>query len=213
MFNSFRVTREQAPNYELVNGKRGPGAAAEVEVAEAGAKVATKVTKTWGQRLKGWALNLIVGGVAASAGTDIYGHMNPNSAALGGGKSASTSATAGPSSATAGPSSTTASPGYAAGSGYATGTSGTGYAGGTSGTSGTGYAGGSSGTSGTGYAGGSSGTTGYTTTSGYGPATPPSIIGTTTATRAIAKRAREERALDHKLPADISSESSILGHV
>lgn len=189
MFGSFRVTREQAlNNHELVNGKRGAA-------PELAAEVAAKASKSWGQRLKGWALNLLVGGVAASAGTAIYGKVNPNSSALGGGESKSTSnapTTAG---------SPTASPGPATGSGTATGpgpATGSGY------TTGPGYVTGSGYTTGPGYATGS----GYTAT-GYPPAVSPSTSGTTTATRAIAERAREGRALDRKFSADISSESSI----
>lgn len=172
MFGSFRVTREQALNYhDLLNGKRG----AAPEVA---AEVAAKASKTWGQRLKGWALNLLVGGAAASAGTDIYGHINPNSAALGGGEFKSTS-----NASTAAGSAT--SPGPTTGSGPATGPDPA---------------------TGSGYVTGS----GYT---GYTPTVSPSTSGTTTATRAIAERAREERVLDHKHPADIFSESSILSYI
>jgi hypothetical protein len=108
MFDSFRVTREQALNYsELVRVKRAgvPGAGAILRskpkvggnaVVGDGAKVAgdaavgdeAKVTggtsKSWRQKAKNFLLSLVVGVVAANAGTDMYRHMNPNSPALGG---------------------------------------------------------------------------------------------------------------------------------
>jgi hypothetical protein len=105
MFDSFRVTREQALNYsELVNGKRyvplaaaflrskpvakvaGDDAAKVASDAAVGdeAKVAGGASKSWRQKAKNLLLSLVVGLVAANAGTDMYRHMNPNSPALGG---------------------------------------------------------------------------------------------------------------------------------
>jgi hypothetical protein len=96
MFDSFRGTREQALNYSgLVRGKRagvpGAGAILRSKPKVAGdaavgdeAKVAGGVSKSWGQKAKSFLLSLVVGAVAAEAGTDIYGHINPNSLALGG---------------------------------------------------------------------------------------------------------------------------------
>jgi hypothetical protein len=81
MFDSFRVAREQALNYsELVSGKRGLfGSSAKLGEE----KLAGSASKGWGQKAKNFLLSLVVGGVAASAGTDIYGKINPNSQALG----------------------------------------------------------------------------------------------------------------------------------
>jgi len=188
-FDSFRVTREQALNYrELVSGKRGLFGLGSKPAGEA-AGAATK--GVWGKRIKNFLISAVVGGVAAIAGTSIYGSMNPNSPALGGSgesKPKSTTdtsqaaatdpayATTGPAYTTTGPAYTTTSPGYS------------------------------------------------TTPSGYAAAnengsssqvvTVPSTSGTGVATtRAIAERAREERAPDHKMPVDISGESSIPSHV
>ncbi|KAI0282491.1 hypothetical protein BGY98DRAFT_86939 [Russula aff. rugulosa BPL654] len=101
-----RVTREQALTHpDLASGKRGlfnffgpkigedvaakvgGGAAAKVG-EDASAKVggdAAKAAagKTWGQRIKSMALNLVVGGIGAIIGTDVYQKFNPHSMALG----------------------------------------------------------------------------------------------------------------------------------
>jgi hypothetical protein len=233
MFDSYRVTREQALNYpELVSGKRGLFGPAAVKVTEDAVKDGV-AKKTWGQRLKSLALNTVIGGGAAIVGTSIYEKINPNSKALGmGGSSESqpvTSATTGdPTIGTTtgpgyGPYSSTASPGYGTTSpGYGTTSPGYGTTG--SGSSyGSAYSSGYSNT-GTGY----TGTGGYATTSpSYGGATTgssasvtpsPGYSGATSTsgtpgTRAIAERAREEHAFDNELPADIFSESSIPSHI
>ncbi|KAN0109780.1 hypothetical protein V8E52_008886, partial [Russula decolorans] len=72
-----QVAREQALNYsELVSGKRGLfGSSAKLGEE----KLAGSASKGWGQKAKNFLLSLVVGGVAASAGTDIYGKINPNS--------------------------------------------------------------------------------------------------------------------------------------
>jgi hypothetical protein len=196
MFDSFRVAREQALNYsELVSGKRGLfGSSAKLGEE----KLAGSASKGWGQKAKNFLLSLVVGGVAASAGTDIYGKINPNSQALGatgGPDSTSTSANTGDSTTdpNTGYTSTvpTTNPGYATNGGP----SNYGYA-----TNG--------GPSNYGY------TTGPDSTSENGSIaqvnTVPTIGTQTTATRAIAS---EERAPDSKLPVKISSESSIPSHV
>jgi hypothetical protein len=98
MFDSFRVTREQALNYsELVSEKRGLFSAITKFGGKAAVSDGTKVagdaavgdgakvaSKSLGQKAKNFLLSLVVGGVAADAGTYIYGDINPNSPALGG---------------------------------------------------------------------------------------------------------------------------------
>lgn len=236
----IQVAREQAPNYhELVSGKRGlfgfgGGGATKLAGDEAAKATEGAASKGWGSKAKNFLLSLVIGGVAASAGTDIYSHMNPNSPALGGsGGSGSTSSTTTGSSttgqgSTTGPGYATTGPSYATGPatgpGYATGpatspgytstgpgytstgpgytSNGPGYA-----SNGPGYA-----STGPGYAATGPGyaTTGsnYPTTSQSGSTAPwPSGTGTT-ATRAIGERDREERALDHNSPVDISTRSN-----
>ena len=240
MFDSFRVTRERALTQpELINGKRGLFGPATAKVADDVAKdgvedVAAKAgKKTWGQRLKSLALNTAVGGVAAVAGTSIYEQMNTHSKALGEPgpqpQTTDTSATTGPGSTTPDPGYGTTNPNYGTTypnygtNGPSYGTTGPGY-----GTTGPGSATTSPGSTSTGpyytgtdsgYTDTSSGSTSTgpyytsTTSSGYGSATTnPSTSGTPT-TRAIAERAREEHALNHKLPEDIFSESSIPSYV
>ena len=114
MFDSCRVTRERALTHtEPVSEKRGIFGFGAAKVADSGAtKVAdsgaTKVAegaaegavkKTWGQKLKGIALNTALGLGAAVIGTDIYQKMNPHSKALGD-PGPSPPATTGPSTAT-----------------------------------------------------------------------------------------------------------------
>jgi len=154
------VTREQALSHpELISGKRGLFGFGASKVAAEGASkvgedVAVKTSRTWGQRLKSFAVNMLIGGVAAIAGTDIYQSMNHHSKALGDPPAPSPDTSATTFSATTSPVSST--------------------------------------------------TPYYTTTSGTTVA--PS-------SRAFAERAGKEPTLDHELPEDIFSESSIPSHI
>ena len=234
------MTRERALVYpELVIGKRvfEPKIRPSEVKPESGAAdikpetgVADIPKKTWGSRLKSLALDTVIGGGAALIGTDIYSHMNPDSAALGD-SSPPAESTGATSDTTAFP---TASQGYntpnysttnpgssTTGPNYATTNPGSSTNGPTtnpgSSTTGPNYATTNSGSPAS--TGPGSSTTGSSPTTTYYPGTDP---GSTPypyynppSTRAIAERAREERTLDHKhkLSLGISSESSIQSHV
>ena len=120
---------------EDVAAKVGGGAAAKVG-GDAAAKVGEDATakvggdaakaaagKTWGQRIKSMALNLVIGGIGAIVGTDVYQKINPHSMALG--ETAGSPPTSGTTSyPTTGPSGSTSYPTTSASgtTGYATST-------------------------------------------------------------------------------------------
>jgi len=183
MFDSSREIREQTLSHRVVEAGAVEG--------EALVRAAEKAVKPgWGQKLKSFALNTVVGGASAILGTDIYSSMKSKPA------STSTDSTYAPTSSSG---SNTVPPATGGTPTYVTGPGGTASYGTSS------------------YGTGTGGTTTYgTSTYGTGPGG-TSTYGTGTGgpayARAIARRARKKRALDRSLPEDIFSESSTQSHV